>query len=55
MEYVQNTEHNNPLSLSGFGTSLNYVINENRKTYIKKRTNTGIKTNSEINLNISKD
>jgi Predicted ATPase len=55
IEYVRNTGLNNPLSLSGFGASLNYAINENRKAYIKKRTNTGIKTNLEINLDISKD
>ena len=55
IEYVRNTGLNNPLSLNSFGSSLNYAINENRKAYIKKRTNTGIKTNLEINLDISKD
>lgn len=55
IEYVRNTGLTNPLSLSGFGASLNYNINENKKAYIKKRTNTGIKTNLEINLDISKD
>ncbi|MCX8693478.1 toprim domain-containing protein, partial [Gilliamella sp. B2881] len=55
IEYVRNTGLNNPLSLSGFGSSLNYAINENRKAYIKKRTNIGVKTNLEINPDMCKD
>lgn len=55
IEYVRNTGLTNPLSLSGFGASLNYAINENKKAYIKKRTNTGVKTNLEINLDTSRD
>ncbi|WP_392552726.1 primase-like DNA-binding domain-containing protein [Orbus wheelerorum] len=55
IEYMRNTGLNNPLSLTQFGTSLNYAINENKKAYIKKRTNTGVKTNLEINLEISRD
>ena len=55
IEYVRNTGLNNPLSLSGFGLSLNYAIKENRKAYIKKRTNIGVKTNLEINPDMCKD
>lgn len=55
IEYVRNTGLSNPLSLSGFGSSLNYAINENRKAYIKKRTNIGVKTNLEINPDMCKD
>ncbi|PXZ02173.1 primase-helicase zinc-binding domain-containing protein [Gilliamella apicola] len=55
IEYVRNTGLNNPLSLSGFGLSLNYAIKENRKAYIKKRTNIGVKTNLEINPDRCKD
>lgn len=55
IEYVRNTRLTNPLSLSGFGASLNYAINENKKAYIKKRTNTDVKTNLEINLDTSRD
>ena len=55
IEYVRNTGLNNPLSLSGFGLSLNYAIQENRKAYIKKRTNIGVKTNLEINPDMCKD
>ena len=31
IEYIRNTGLNNPLSLSDFGASLNYAINENKK------------------------
>ncbi|NUE96310.1 DNA primase [Gilliamella sp. ESL0232] len=55
IEYVRNTGLNNPLSLSGFGLSLNYAIKEHRKAYIKKRTNIGVKTNLEINPDMCKD
>ncbi|MWP48447.1 MULTISPECIES: primase-helicase zinc-binding domain-containing protein [unclassified Gilliamella] len=55
IEYVRNTGLNNPLSLSGFGLSLNYAVKENRKAYIKKRTNIGVKTNLEINPDMCKD
>ncbi len=55
IEYVRNTRLNNPLSLSGFGASLNYAIKENRKAYIKKRTNIGVETNLVINPDMCKN
>ena len=55
IEYIRNTGLNNPLSLTQFGTSLSYAMNENGKQHIKKRYTAGNKTNLELNLNASKD
>ncbi|TSJ89225.1 DNA primase [Gilliamella apicola] len=55
IEYIRNTGLNNPLSLTQFGTSLSYAMNENGKQYMKKRFTVGNKTNLELNLNASKD
>ena len=55
IEYIRNTGLNNPLSLTQFGTSLSYAMNENGKQYMKKRFTVGVKTNLELNLNASKD
>ncbi|WP_255518860.1 primase-like DNA-binding domain-containing protein [Gilliamella sp. W8126] len=55
IEYIRNTGLSNPLSLTQFGTSLSYAMNENGKQYIKKRYTAGNKTNLELNLNASKD
>ena len=55
IEYIRNTGLNSPLSLTQFGTSLSYALNENGKQYIKKRFTVGVKTNLELNLNASKD
>ena len=55
IEYIRNTGLNNPLSLTQFGTSLSYALNENGKQYMKKRFTVGVKTNLELNLNASKD
>lgn len=54
-EYVRNTGLSNPLSLTSFGTSLSYAMKENGKRYIKRRMTSGVKTNLEINEDISKD
>ena len=55
IEYIRNTGLNNPLSLTQFGTSLSYALNENGKQYMKKRYTAGIKTNLELNSNADKD
>lgn len=55
VEYICNTGLSNPLSLTQFGTSLSYAMNENGKQYMKKRFTVGVKTNLELNLNASKD
>ena len=55
IEYIRNTGLSNPLSLTQFGTSLSYAMNENGKQYMKKRFTVGVKTNLELNLNASKD
>ena len=55
VEYICNTGLSNPLSLTQFGTSLSYAMNENGKQYMKKRFTVGVKTNLELNLNVSKD
>ena len=55
IEYIRNTGLNNPLSLTQFGASLNYALNENGKQYMKKRFTAGIKTNLELNSNADKD
>ena len=55
VEYICNTGLSNPLSLTQFGTSLSYAMNENCKQYMKKRFTVGVKTNLELNLNASKD
>ena len=55
VEYICNTGLSNPLSLTQFGTSLSYAMNENGKQYMKKRFTVGVKTNLELNLNTSKD
>ncbi|MBI0154302.1 MULTISPECIES: primase-like DNA-binding domain-containing protein [Gilliamella] len=55
VEYICNTGLSNPLSLTQFGTSLSYALNENGKQYMKKRFTVGVKTNLELNLNASKD
>ncbi|MCX8727828.1 primase-helicase zinc-binding domain-containing protein [Gilliamella sp. B2838] len=55
IEYIRNTGLNNPLSLTQFGTSLNYPMKENGKNYIRKRSNKGMRTNVEINTYTSQD
>ena len=55
IEYIRNTGLNNPLSLTQFGTSLNYAMKENGKNYIRKRSNKGMRTNVEINTYTSQD
>ena len=55
IEYIRNTGLNNPLSLTQFGTSLNYAMKENGKNYIRKRSNKGMSTNVEINTYTSQD
>lgn len=55
IEYIRNTGLNNPLSLTQFGTSLSYAMNENGKQYMKKRFTVGVKTNLELNSNADKD
>ena len=55
IEYIRNTGLNNPLSLTQFGTSLSYALNENGKQYMKKRYTAGIRTNLELNSNADKD
>lgn len=55
IEYIRNTRLNNPLSLTQFGTSLSYALNESGKQYMKKRYTAGIKTNLELNSNADKD
>ena len=55
IEYIRNTGLNNPLSLTQFGTSLNYAMKENGKDYMRKRANKGMRTNVELNINTSQD
>lgn len=55
IEYIRNTGLNNPLSLTQFGTSLNYAMKEKGKNYIRKRSNKGMSTNVEINTYTSQD
>lgn len=55
IEYIRNTGLNTPLSLTQFGTSLNYAMKENGKNYISKRSNKGMSTNVEINTYTSQD
>ncbi|MFQ1006957.1 primase-helicase zinc-binding domain-containing protein [Gilliamella apicola] len=55
VEYIRNTGLSNPLSLTQFGTSLSYALNENGKQYMKKRYTAGIRTNLELNSNADKD
>lgn len=55
IEYIRNTGLNNPLSLTQFGTSLNYAMKENGKDYMRKRANKGMRTSVELNINTSQD
>lgn len=55
IEFMRNNGLNNPLSLPQFGVSISYAMNENGKRYHKKRTNQGIRTNLDINIQLSGD
>ena len=55
VEYIRNIGLSNHLTLTQFGKSLNYAMNENGKQYMKKRFSVGVKTNLELNLNTSED
>ena len=55
VEYIRNIGLSNHLTLTQFGKSLNYAMNENGKQYMKKRFSVGVKTNLELNLSTSED
>lgn len=55
IEFMRNNGLNNPLSLPQFGLSIAYAMNESGKRYTKKRTNQGMRTNLDININLSGD
>jgi len=54
-EYVRNLGLTNPLSLTKFGLSIAHAMNENGKPYLKTHTAKGVRTNIEINMEISHD